>query len=193
MSPVHRGTFFRPSSDPINLTTQSSSRIRELIDIGFSFVPSQLREGGGWIPAPPGVESTPPLIGGGPGGGVTAALARWAIELAMSRWRPGGGATGIQDEIDPWLGPDPLAPVPGGGDMPFLLPRGAVPFISMPNGMPGCPSGYHPHKGDRPYCVRNRRMNSCNMRALSRASRRVGGFARAVKRAKTLKKIVRAL
>ena len=73
------------------------------------------------------------------------------------------------------------------------LPRGAVSFIDLPNGMTGCPSGYHPEKSGKSYCVRNRRMNALNPRALSRAGRRVGGFARAVKRARTLKKVCKSL
>jgi len=63
----------------------------------------------------------------------------------------------------------------------------------MPNGFPGCPTGYHPEKAGKAYCVRNRRMNPLNPRALSRATRRVGGFARAVKRARTLKKVCKSL
>jgi len=86
---------------------------------------------------------------------------------------------------------------PGGlqGPLPTGAARtgGRAPFITMPNGLPGCPTGYHPEKAGQPYCVRNRRMNPLNPRALSRATRRVGGFARAVKRARTLKKICRTL
>jgi len=96
----------------------------------------------------------------------------------------------------------PQSPTPGlfpPGGLQGPLPTGMVrvggrtPFITMPNGMPGCPQGYHPEKQNKPYCVRNRRMNPLNPRALSRATRRVGGFARAVKRARTLKKICKTL
>jgi len=71
--------------------------------------------------------------------------------------------------------------------------RNRTPWIIGPNGFPTCPRGYHPLKNGQPYCVRNRRMNPLNPRALSRAGRRVGGFARAVKRARTLKKVCRSL
>jgi len=120
----------------------------------------------------------------------------------------------IRDTIDSFLGnpaaalqegplalppqsPTPGLFPPGGlqGPLPTALGRtgGRASFITMPNGLPGCPTGYHPEKAGKPYCVRNRRMNPLNPRALSRATRRVGGFARAVKRARTLKKICRTL
>ncbi len=87
--------------------------------------------------------------------------------------------------------PGGLEGITNGGCVPCRKPK--VQFIRLPNGLPGCPSGYHPEKSGKPYCVRNRRMNSLNPRALSRASRRVGGFARAVKRARTLKQVCRSL
>lgn len=95
-------------------------------------------------------------------------------------------------------GEGPVRDLPGVPDfidrmLSGTLPRGATAFIQLPNGTTGCPSGYHPEKQDKPYCVRNRRMNALNPRALSRASRRVGGFARAVKRARTLKKVCKSL
>jgi len=73
------------------------------------------------------------------------------------------------------------------------LPRGAVAPVTGPNGLPDCPRGYHFNKAGQPWCVRNRRMNPLNPRALSRASRRIGGFARAVKRARTIKRVVKSL
>lgn len=120
----------------------------------------------------------------------------------------------IREGIDAWFGGNvspfqegplvlpPQSPTPGlfppgglQGPLPTAIGRtgGRAAFITMPNGLPGCPSGYHPEKSGKRYCVRNRRMNPLNPRALSRATRRVGGFARAVKRARTLKKICRTL
>jgi len=116
-------------------------------------------------------------LGGDTGGGVLTPL-QGPLVLP-----PGSGTPGV-------FPPGGIAGLPSGG---FVLGRGRVPFITMPNGLPGCPSGYHPEKQGEPYCVRNRRMNPLNPRALSRASRRVGGFARAVKRARTLKKVCRTL
>lgn len=131
------------------------------------------------------------------------------IRTAIDVWfggRGGGtaGVTPLQEPISGGL----MIPVPGtpGGALanapgvccpPGFGGRrsmgGRVPFITLPNGCQGCPQGYHPEKQGRPYCVRNRRMNPLNPRALSRATRRVGGFARAVKRARTLKTIVKNL
>lgn len=120
----------------------------------------------------------------------------------------------IRDQIDKiffggdseLLGPPPViqqppAPVGGGlmvpefGSFPTAGcgPRPKVAYISLPDGTVGCPSGYHPEKAGKGYCVRNRRMNPLNPRALARAGRRVGGFARAVKRARTLKQVCRSL
>jgi len=73
------------------------------------------------------------------------------------------------------------------------LPRGARQILIGPNGLPECPQGFHFHKGHQRWCVHNRRMNSLNPRALSRASRRIGGFARAVKRARTIKRVCKSL
>jgi len=93
------------------------------------------------------------------------------------------------------------APIGGGLMIPDLTSmvtggcgsRPKVQYIALPDGTVGCPSGYHPEKSGRGYCVRNRRMNPLNPRALARAGRRVGGFARAVKRARTLKRVCASL
>jgi len=45
-----------------------------------------------------------------------------------------------------------------------------------------CPQGYHPEKSGKPYCVRNRRMNVGNARALRRGMRRVQGFEKLARR-----------
>jgi len=145
---------------------------------------------GGFIPGPTGM----------PGGLVTdwSALIRQGIDLALGALGSGSGSSLQEGPLI--LGPQTQTPglfPPGGLQGP--LPTGAVrtggraPFIVMPNGLPGCPSGYHPEKSGKPYCVRNRRMNPLNPRALSRATRRVGGFARAVKRARTIKQVCRSL
>jgi len=118
------------------------------------------------------------LLFGGLGGGSVPTFQEGPLALPPGSPTPGlfppGGLQG---------------PLPGG----TLARGGRVPFIAMPNGLPGCPSGYHPEKSGKPYCVRNRRMNPLNPRALSRATRRVGGFARAVKRARTIKQVCRSL
>lgn len=68
-------------------------------------------------------------------------------------------------------------PVPGvTGQVQRFLPGGASGFMN-------CPKGYHPDKKTGTRCVKNRRMNYSNPRALSRATRRIEGFGRQVKRA----------
>ena len=82
-----------------------------------------------------------------------------------------------------------------------IVPGGATGFEVMGAGI-GCPSGFHPNKssymtqagfvekGTR--CVRNRRRNNLNPRALRRAGSRIGGFyGEAIKIDKVLKKSVR--
>lgn len=51
------------------------------------------------------------------------------------------------------------------------------------NGAPCCPTGFHFSKTSG-CCIRNRKMNVLNMRAHSRATRRIKGTARAMKRAR---------
>jgi len=89
---------------------------------------------------------------------------------------PGGTQVGIgflpQGRLPPYTasGPGVLA---GGGQ----LPRGALPMV---NGT--CVVGYHPVKTGAGYCVRNRRMNTANPRALRRGMRRVAGFEKLARR-----------
>ncbi len=45
-----------------------------------------------------------------------------------------------------------------------------------------CPVGFHLDKATKSYCVRNRRMNVANPRALRRSMRRVQGFEKLAKR-----------
>jgi len=52
--------------------------------------------------------------------------------------------------------------------------------VGMVNG--ACPCGYHPEKSGKGYCVRNRRMNIANPRALRRGMRRVQGFEKLARR-----------
>jgi len=104
-----------------------------------------------------------------------------------------GGVTGPPAVIPPPIDPGLMTPIPGTFPVLGCAPRPKVQYIALPDGTVGCPSGYHPEKSGKGYCVRNRRMNPLNPRALARAGRRVGGFARAVKRARTLKQVCRSL
>lgn len=123
------------------------------------------------------------------------------LREAIDSWFNRGGGEQVpltQSPIAPGQMPPGWFPTTTTPQLPGVVLNGCAPkpkvqFITMPNGMQGCPSGYHPEKSGQPYCVRNRRMNPLNPRALSRAGRRIGGFARAVKRARTLKKVCKTL
>jgi len=149
-------------------------------------------------PGTPGFDPIDRLMIPGP----AASTVNWPelIRQGIDVFFGSGGVSPFQEGplVLPEQSPTPGLFPPGGLVNPIGVDRrcgsrSRVPFITMPNGLPGCPSGYHPEKQGKPYCVRNRRMNSLNPRALSRATRRVGGFARAVKRARTLKRICRTL
>jgi len=198
-----------PTYAPLSTSGMDSGTIRDIISRGWTMdpvheeaimpgvQPQVLQQSIRFVSGP----SVPidPLMIPGP----TAGTTDWVglIRDAIDKWWGGGG--GVARLQEPGVGGVPQTiPIPGG----LMRPEGGIvtgtgcqrtggraPFITMPNGLPGCPSGYHPEKQGQPYCVRNRRMNPLNPRALSRATRRVGGFARAVKRARTLKKICRTL
>lgn len=79
----------------------------------------------------------------------------------------------------------PGVPMPGGAFpgagaiLPMAARAGAQGRAVMPIAAGGvCPVGYHPRKSDGAVCVRNRRMNVANPRALRRGMRRVQGFER---------------
>ena len=83
----------------------------------------------------------------------------------------------------------PQAFLPGGQP---LVSRRPAPLMGPPAPGGACPSGYHLNKATscdgRPpgsYMVRNRSMNVANPRALRRSLRRVAGFGKLAKRAKT--------
>jgi len=54
-----------------------------------------------------------------------------------------------------------------------------------------CPSGYHPAKDGSGRCVRNRRMNIANPRALRRSLRRVKGFEKLARKTIVMTRRVR--
>lgn len=55
-----------------------------------------------------------------------------------------------------------------------------------------CPSGYHPAKDGSGRCVRNRRMNIANPRALRRSLRRVKGFEKLARKTIVMTRRVRS-
>lgn len=181
---------FSSGLQSVGVAGMQAATIRNWIDRGYGFTGTALEAP--IVTDDPRLGRTPPIVGGGPGGGILGGIAQETLRWAIDRWMGGSsGALGIQEgepiSDSPWI-PNIIE-----GMFEGTLPRGAVRYIPMPDGTTGCPSGYHPEKQGKGYCVRNRRMNSLNPRALSRASRRVGGFARAVKRARTLKKVCRSL
>lgn len=95
--------------------------------------------------------------------------------------------------------PAPLPPAagfPGVGLAPVVgqVIGGAIAGYQAPALAGGvCPAGYHPRKNKRlPFkCVRNRRMNIANPRALRRGMRRVKGFEKLARRTISFTKRVR--
>jgi len=109
---------------------------------------------------------------------------RLPAPMAPSQYMPGGMPTSF-----PGVGATPgsLGAMMGRAGTTFPsatagqiagLPRGAKPFGA--DGL--CPCGFHPEKSGKGYCVRNRRMNVANPRALRRGMRRVSGFEKLARR-----------
>ncbi len=84
----------------------------------------------------------------------------------------------------PGMGLQPAFPTFRGPPDPRSGKYGPVATIPVTAGQACCPPGFHPHKDPREggRCVRNRRMNPLNPRALRRAIRREEGFSRLAKR-----------
>lgn len=192
--PVH--ALFKSGFAPIATTGIARDTVRAIIDQGYTYRTPPIGQdplaasfgGFGGLGGARDTTGGVPTIQGTPPTGWSG-IVRDAIDLIFGGR---GGDLGVSRAQEPITD---LPVVPDWIDRMIsgTIPRGGVPYISMPDGTTGCPSGYHPEKSGKGYCVRNRRMNSLNPRALSRASRRVGGFARAVKRARTLKKVCRSL
>lgn len=107
---------------------------------------------------------------GGLIGGLAAKAGKWAVKRitgsGLKKTAIATVGTGIAIGM-------PRIPLPGGGslDIGAALPGGAPLFT------PGqCPPGYHLDKRTRSKCVRNRKMNPLNPRALKRGLRRAEGF-----------------
>ena len=125
------------------------------------------------------------LLGGPIGGAVVAAGTGKPAPQAPFQL-PGivGGAVTFPGGTQVAAGFQPqgrLPPFTAAG--PGVLPRGGQrtqPRVAPMNGM--CPTGYHFVKSGEGYCVRNRRMNVANPRALRRGMRRVQGFEKLARR-----------
>jgi len=92
-----------------------------------------------------------------------------------------GGAVGTA--LVPSTGAPPAPPSMPGVGMIQPVVAGITQGVLAGRAMGGvCPSGYHPAKDGSGRCVRNRRMNVANPRALRRSMRRVKGFEKLARR-----------
>lgn len=73
-------------------------------------------------------------------------------------------------------------PVPQFAGTPIRAARPPVGMENLPGRTGCCPVGYHLDKETGTRCVRNRRMNVANPRALRRSMRRVQGFEKLARR-----------
>lgn len=127
---------------------------------------------GGLIGGPVGAVAG--SLGGGGGGGKQMTV-------------PGtfGGSVAFPGGVSVSGGYVPGTIVPGQGRLPPFTATGAgvLPFGGRGGGACAtCPTGYHFDKRTGTKCVRNRRMNVANPRALRRSLRRIQGFEKLVKR-----------
>lgn len=87
-----------------------------------------------------------------------------------------GGAAGYG--LQQWAGPaSPRQTLPVSGAAGPAMGAGGFQYPTE-----CCPSGYHLDKRTRTRCVRNRRMNVANPKALRKALRRTDGFVKLAKR-----------
>jgi len=104
-----------------------------------------------------------------------------------------GGPLGIAASAVGGMAAGQQFAAPPSGFMPGAGAKGpSMPGFQYPATGPGgqalipaagvCPTGYHPDKATGTKCVRNRRMNVANPRALRRSMRRVQGFEKLAKR-----------
>jgi len=126
----------------------------------------------------------------------------WKVARPILGGVLGGIVGGVAVEPGKEVAAPAAPPVPGGAAMPGSgLPAAAGQMIGGAiRGYQGaavaggvCPAGYHPRKNRRlPFkCVRNRRMNIANPRALRRGMRRVKGFEKLARRTISFTKRVR--
>lgn len=99
---------------------------------------------------------------------------------------PGAGAPSVPTSF-PGIGARGPSMLGQGFTFPTASTRGMVPGYPSRGGrvLPVngcCPTGYHLAKDGSGACVRNRRMNVANPRALRRAMRRVQGFEKLARR-----------
>ena len=112
-----------------------------------------------------------PVIGAAIGGPVGAAIVGGTAGVALGK------------SLVPVTGAPPAPPSMPGVGMIQPVVAGITQGVLAGRAMGGvCPSGYHPAKDGSGRCVRNRRMNVANPRALRRSMRRVKGFEKLARR-----------
>lgn len=135
---------------------------------------------GGLIGGPVGA-----MIGGAVGGGGTPPIMQQRVPQVPA-----------SQEYYTRLGPltqrsMKITPVPQLGYGGRMGPVSRSTSVVSSTGTGCCPVGYHLDKATGTRCVRNRRMNVANPRALRRSMRRVQGFEKLAKRTITFTKRVR--
>lgn len=121
-----------------------------------------------------------PVLGAAIGGPVGAAIVGGATVAASGK------------AMVPYAGAPPAPPSMPGVGMIQPVVSGVVSGVMAGRAMGGmCPSGYHPAKDGSGRCVRNRRMNVANPRALRRSMRRVKGFEKLARKTISFTKRVR--
>lgn len=125
------------------------------------------------------------LIGGPIGAIVAGAAGRTPAVQAPGAGFPGVGMGFTMAAPPGWRFPSGYDK--GGGAKGPSMPGWVPPLATqaMINGCPpggACPTGFHPDKRTGTKCVRNRRMNVANPRALRRSMRRVQGFEKLARR-----------
>lgn len=112
---------------------------------------------------------------GGPVGGIVAGMG------VPGRTPPILPAAGAAYQMQPPVAPGQKIAPPQRFGTTQRVTRPAGQDVWAQNGC--CPTGYHLAKDGSGRCVRNRRMNPANPRALRRAIRRTDGFVKLAKRA----------
>jgi len=112
-----------------------------------------------------------PIIGAAVGGPVGAAIVGGTAGIAVGKALVPAGAAMPAPPSMPGIGM--IQPVVAG------VVQGALAGRAIGG---ACPAGWHPDKRTGTRCVRNRRMNVANPRALRRSMRRVKGFEKLARR-----------
>lgn len=117
-------------------------------------------------------------------GSIAGAALDLGLQYASSKLLPTRAPT-LPGGTLPSLPSTPFMPLPRPVPLPpgpFRPPTMAVPAPTFGDYGGCCPTGYHMAKDGSGRCVRNRRMNVCNISAARRAIRRLKGARKALQR-----------